>query len=210
MPNDAREVLTMMRLYEFPTSGNCYKIRLALAQTGTQYERKEMGRNDGSTKTPEFRKLSPLGKVPALEVAPGKVLVESVAILFFLAKGTPLFPHDALEQAEVLRWMCFEQSEILPKIGTARFIRKMLGAPKERAAELSAAQDAGYASLAILDGHLGGRKFVAGETYTIADIALYAYVHLAPDAGMDLSKFPHVATWLGRVKQQPGHVELMQ
>jgi glutathione S-transferase len=200
----------MMRLYEFPTSGNCYKVRLALAQAGKQYERKEMGRNDGSTKTPEFLKISPLGKVPALEIAPGKVLVESLAILFYLAKGTSLFPEDAVDQAEVLRWMCFEQSEILPKIGTARFIRKMLGAPKERAAELSAAQEAGYTSLKILDKHLGARKFVAGESYSIADIALYGYVHLAPDAGMDLSKFANVSAWLDRVKRQPGHVELMQ
>lgn len=199
-----------MRLYEFPTSGNCYKVRLALAQCGKAYERREMGRNDGSTKTPEFLKLSPLGKVPALEIKPGKVLVESMAILFYLAKDTPLFPQDAVEQADVIRWMCFEQSEILPTIATARFIRKMLGAPPEQAARLSAAQDAGYKSLAILEGHLKGRTFVASDRYTIADIALYAYVHLAPDAGMDLSKYPNVSAWLDRVKRQPGHVALMQ
>lgn len=200
----------MMRLYEFPTSGNCYKVRLALAQCGKKYERKEMGRNDGSTKTPEFLKLSPLGKVPALEIAPGKVLVESMAILFYLAKGTRLFPEDAVDQAEAIRWMCFEQSEILPTIATARFIRKMMGAPPEQAARLAALQDAGYKSLAILDSHLKGRAFVAGGRYSIADIALYAYVHLTPDAGMDLTKYPNVSAWLERVTREPGHVTLMQ
>lgn len=200
-----------MKLYEFATSGNCYKVRLAMGNLGKRYERVAISR-DGGTKTPEFLKLSPTGTVPALEIAPGKVLTESAAILAYLAKGTPLLPEDAYEHAQVIRWLSFEQERVLTSIAGARFIRKMLNIPKEREAELKAKQEAGYRALKIMDAHLAKNKFFAGDRYTIADVALYGYTHLAGEdgAGMDLTPYPHVRAWLERVKAQPGHVTLMQ
>lgn len=200
-----------MKLYEFATSGNCYKVRLALGNVGKSAERVAISRN-GGTKTPDFLKLSPTGVVPVLEIAPGKVLTESAAILAYLAKGTPLLPEDPYEHAQVIRWMSFEQERVLRSIATARFIRKMLNTPKEREAEFKAKQEEGYKALKIMDEHLAKHKFFAGDRYTIADVALYAYTHLAGDegAGMDMTPYPHVRAWLDRVKAQPGHVTLMQ
>lgn len=197
-----------MKLYEFPTSGNCYKVRLALTQSGKAFERVEMGRNDGSIKTDAFKKISPSARVPALEVAPGKVLVESSAILFYAGKGTPLLPEDAFEQSEVVRWMSFEQDSVVPTIAIARFIKKMLGLPKEREAEFKAKQEGAAGALRIMEAHLGARDFFVGGRYSVADIALYAYTHLAPEAGIDLAPYPNVRAWLARVKAQPKHVEI--
>ena len=197
-----------MKLYEFPTSGNCYKARLALTQSGKAFERVEMGRNDGSIKTDAFKKISPSARVPALEVAPGKVLVESSAILFYAGKGTPLLPEDAFEQAEVVRWMSFEQDSVVPTIAIARFIKKMLGLPKEREAEFKAKQEGAAGALTIMETHLAGQTFFVGTRYSVADIALYAYTHLAPEAGIDLAPYPNVRAWLARVKAQPKHVEI--
>lgn len=200
-----------MKLYEFPTSGNCYKVRLAMGNLGKSYERQAVSR-DGGTKTPEFLKLSPTGVVPVLEIVPGKLVTESAAILAYLAKGTPLLPEEPFDHAQVIRWLSFEQERVLTSIAGARFIRKMLNIPKEREAEFKAKQEAGYEALKIMDEHLAGKKFFVGERYTIADVALYAYTHLAGDdgAGMDLKPYPNVVAWLARVKAQPGHVTLMQ
>ncbi len=197
-----------MKLYEFPTSGNCYKTRLALTQSGKTFERVEMGRNDGSIKTDAFKTISPSARVPALEVAPGKVLVESSAILFYAGKGTPLLPEDAFAQAEIVRWMSFEQDSVVPTIAIARFIKKMLGLPKEREAEFKTKQEGAGGALAIMEAHLAGRDFFVGGRYSVADISLYAYTHLAPEAGIDLAPFPNVRAWLARVKAQPKHVEI--
>ena len=200
-----------MKLYEFATSGNCYKIRLAMGNLGKSYTREAVSR-DGGTKTPDFLKLSPTGVVPVLEIAPGKVVTESAAILSYLAKGTPLSPEDPYEHAQVIRWLSFEQERVLSSIAGARFIRKMLNIPKEREAEFKAKQEAGYKALKIMDTHLAKNKFFAGDRYTIADVALYGYTHLAGEdgAGMDLKPYPNVLAWLERVKAQPGHVTLMQ
>lgn len=197
-----------MKLYEYPTSGNCYKIRLALAQSGHAYERREMGRNDGSVKSPDFLRVSPSGRVPALEIKPGQVLVESSAILFYLGKGTALLPEDGFHQAEVVRWMSFEQDSVLPTIAIARFIKKMLGVPSEREGEYAAARAAASGALKIMEEHLKGRSFFVGERYSMADISLYAYTHLAPEAAIDLSPYPNILAWLARVKAQPKHVEI--
>jgi glutathione S-transferase len=197
-----------VKLYEFPTSGNCYKARLALTQGGKAFERVEMGRNDGSIKTDAFKKISPSARVPALEVAPGKVLVESSAIVYFAGKGTPLVPEDPYEQAEIVRWMSFEQDSVLPTIALARFIKKMLGLPREKEAEFKAKQEGAANALRIMERHLASHEFFVGERYTVADIALYAYTHLAPEGGIDLAPYPNVQAWLARVRAQPKHVEI--
>ena len=199
-----------MKLYEFPTSGNCYKVRLAFALAKKPYERQEMGRNDGSTKTADFLKLSPSGRVPALEVAPGKVLVESSAILYYVAQGTSLWPKDALEQAEVLRWMSFEQDSVLANLGMARFMTKMLGEPAEKAADIAKAREGGKRALKIMDDHLKGRSYFVGNAATIADVALFAYSHLAPEGKGDLAPFPNVLAWQARMKALPGHVPIYE
>jgi glutathione S-transferase len=199
-----------MKLYEFPTSGNCYKVRLAFAHAKKPYERQEMGRNDGSTKTPEFLKLSPLGRVPALEVAPGRVLVESPAILYYIGKGTSLWPEHTLEQAEVLRWMSFEQEIVLPTLAIARFMTKFLGEPAEKAADIAKAREGGQRALKIMDDHLKGRAYFVGDKPTIADVALFAYSHMASEGKVDLAPYPNVVAWHTRMKALPAHVPIYE
>ena len=197
----------MLKLYDFLTSGNCYKVHLLLAQLGTPYERVELPR-DGGTKTPGYGAINPLGKVPALEVEPGRILTESSAILCYLADGTKFMPADALGRADAIRWLLFEQQYVLPNLGLARFMVKMLGSPPDKRDAIAQAQEGGREALQHMENHLQSHDWVAGTAYSIADIGLYAYVHLAGEAGVDLTPYPAVRGWLDRVKAQPGYVEL--
>jgi glutathione S-transferase len=195
-----------MRLYDYPGSCNCYKVRLLLAQLGLHYERVPVDIFAGETLTAAFAALNPARTTPVLETGDGRRLPESAAILTYLASGTPLYPEDAFEQAEVIRWLVYEQTDVIPAIAGLRF-RLLTGrlAPSDPDAvdRLRLAGDV----LRLLDGHLGGREFVVADRYTIADIALYGYTHRAHDAGIDVAPYAGVAAWLGRVAAQPGYME---
>jgi glutathione S-transferase len=196
-----------MRLYDYLPSGNGYKVRLLLHQLAIPFERVEMDIVRGETRTPEFLAKNPNGRIPVLELNDGSHLAESNAILCYLADGTPFLPADRLARARVLQWMCFEQYSHEPHIATVRFWYHT-ELTEERRAMLPAKRAQGEAALAVMDGHLRGRRFFVGESYSIADIALYAYTHVADEGGFDLEPYPAVRGWLERVRAQAGHVPI--
>jgi glutathione S-transferase len=195
-----------MRLHDYPSSGNCYKARLALAQLDVPYERVNVDIFNGDTLTDEFGALNPARTTPVLETDAGDVLVESNAILVYLADGSELWPDDPVERAEVLRWLFYEQAEIVPSIGSLR-VRLAAGviAPDSSAAKRFLAS--GTAALSLLEGHLAEREFLVGDRYTLADLCVYAYVHVAGEAGLDLAGYPAVSAWIARVEATPGFVD---
>ncbi|PLS86993.1 MAG: glutathione S-transferase [Actinobacteria bacterium] len=197
-------------MHDYPLSGNCYKVRLLLAQLGIPYERIEWDTRAGETRTPEFLSINPAGKVPVLETEDGKLLPESDAILFYLAEGTPFLPEDRFERAQVLRWMSFEQSVHQPSFAIARFLVQALEMNDERRKMLGQKQKAGYAALETMEGHLEDGGFFVGGRYTVADIALYAYTHVAHEGGFDLRPFPAVRAWLERVASRPAYVPMTE
>ncbi|MEA2361617.1 MAG: glutathione S-transferase [Thermoleophilaceae bacterium] len=195
-----------MRLHDYPASGNCYKVRLLLAQLGVDYERVHVDIFDGGTLTDEFAALNPTRTVPVLETDAGMPLLESNAILVYLAEGTELLPDDPVERAQVLRWLFYEQAEIVPSIGGLRVrLAAAVLAPDSGGAQRGRA--AGAAALSVLEDHLRERRFLVGERYSVADIAIYGYVHVAGDAGLDLAEYPSVQGWIERVEATPGHVD---
>jgi glutathione S-transferase len=198
----------MFTVYGMADSGNCYKVKLALEQLGKPYRWVEVDSTKGGTRTAEYLARNPNGKVPTLQLEDGSYLPESNAILYYLAEGTPLLPADKLGRARVLQWMFFEQYSHEPCIAVARFILRYLPADTPRRAELPRLQERGNIALAVMQQHLSAQPFFAGERYSIADIALYAYTHAAADGGFDLARYPAVGAWLARVKAQPGHVPL--
>ena len=195
-----------MHLYDNLDSGNGYKVRLLLAQLGRDYDWTELDTDAGATRTPEFLKRNPNGRVPTLTLEDGTSLAESNAILWYLADDTPFVPSDRLGRAQVLQWMFFEQYSHEPYVATPRYIAKHLPADHARRAELPQRLAQGRAALAVMNGHLESRSFFVAERYTIADIALYAYTHVAHEGGHDLAPYPHVRSWLVRVARQPGNV----
>ena len=197
-----------MRLYDFLESGNGYKVRLALHQLGIPFERVEMDIVAGATRTPGFLAKNPNGRIPTLELPDGTFLAESNAIVFYLADGTPLLPTDRLERAQVLQWMFFEQYSHEPNIATSRYWLHHVELTPERRAALVEKKRAGDAALGVMETHLASRTFFVGERYTIADIALYAYTHVADEGGFDLEPFSAVRAWLARVASQPRHVPI--
>ena len=200
----------MLRLYDYLYSGNGYKIRLLLTQLGIPFERIELDILKGETRTPDFLRRNANGRIPLLELEDGKYLAESDAILFYLAEGTPFLPADRLERAQVLQWMFFEQYSHEPNIATVRFwLHSQM--TDERRTMLPAKRQLGHAALAVMDSHLAaGRTFFVGERYTIADIALYAYTHVADEGGFYLQPYEQVRAWLERVRCQPGYIPITQ
>jgi glutathione S-transferase len=200
----------VIRLHDNLSSGNGYKARLLLAQLGVPFERVEYDIDRGETRTPEFlRRINPNGRVPVLELDDGRFLPESDAILFYLAEGTPFLPDDRFGRAQLLSWMFFEQYSHEPNIASPRYwVTHDLPMTEERRAMLEPKRRLGYAALGVMEGHLEGRSFFVGDRYTIADIALYAYTHVAEEGGFDLEGFPAVRAWLARVAAQPGHVPI--
>jgi glutathione S-transferase len=197
----------VLRLYDYLASGNGYKVRLLLHQLGIPFERVELDIVRGATRTPAFLARNPNGRIPTLELEDGSYLAESNAILWYLAEGTPYLSAERLDRARVLQWMCFEQYSHEPNIATVRFwLHTEL--TDERRALLPAKRAQGEAALAVMDGHLRARSFFVAERYTIADIALYAYTHVAGEGGFDLEPHPAVRAWLDRVRAQPGHVPI--
>jgi glutathione S-transferase len=199
----------MYTLFSMRRSGNCYKVRLALEQLRIPYELIEIDILKGETHTPEFLTKNPNGHVPLLEVAPGRYLPESNAILWYIAGGTPLAPDDRVERAEALQWMFFEQNSVEPNLGTAWFwLRLVKGGRELQMHALEDWMENGYRALGVMEKHLATRRFFAAERYSIADIALYGYTHLAHECGYDLRSFPAIRDWLERVAAQPGHVSM--
>ncbi len=199
----------MFTLYSMQYSGNCYKLRLALHQTGTPFRLHDMDTLRGDTRTPAFLAKNPDGKVPLLELPDGRLLPESNAGLFYVATGTDLLPEDRFQRADVLRWMFFEQYSHEPYIAVARFWWTLApNGREEKAADFPLWHERGYKALAVMEGHLAKEDWFAAGRYTIADIALYAYTHLAHEGGFDLSHYPAVQAWLARVRAQPGHVDI--
>ena len=197
-----------MHLFDNLDSGNGYKVRLLLAQLGRPYEWTNLDLDAGAARTPEFLKRNPNGRIPTLELDDGTHLAESNAILYYLAEGTPLLPIDRLGRAQVLQWMFFEQYSHEPYIAVARFLRRLHPDPASQRALADSRMDGGYRALDVMEKHLAHEPFFVGGHYTIADIALYAYTHVAPDGGFDLARFPSVRAWLARVEAQPGYVKM--
>jgi len=193
-----------MLLYNAPVSGNCYKVRLLFAQLGIDCERREVDVFDRSDRPELLGGLNPALRVPTLVLDDGRTLAESDAILFYFGDGTEYLPRDRFERAQVLQWMFFEQYSHEPYIAVARFWE--LAGIHQSDTELEAKQKGGHAALQAMDEHLMEREFLVGERYTIADIALFAYTHVAPEGGFTLEPYPAIKSWLTRVAAQPGHI----
>lgn len=195
----------MYRLYDFLPSGNGYKVRLLLHQLEIPYEHIEKNIIAGETRTPEFLAINANGRIPVLEVSPGQYLAESNAILFYLSQNTDFFPDDPWQQAQVMRWLFFEQYSHEPNIATPRYWIHSLNQEEKYREQLAQKYPLGYAALQVMDDHLKNRNFFVNSTYSIADIALYAYTHVADEGGFDLSGFQAIQAWFKRVQAQPHH-----
>lgn len=198
-----------MVLYNSTISGNCYKVRLLAAHLGVELELREVDVVDRSTRPQLLGGLNPALRVPTLVLGDGRPLAESGAILWYLGDGTRFVPGDAYERARVLQWMFFEQYEHEPSIATVRFLLAYSGRPRDEAADLIATRTrAGYRALDAMEAHLDARPFFVGDRMSLADIALYAYTHVAEEGEFDLSRYPAIRAWLERVAAEPGHVPL--
>jgi len=197
------------RLYDYLPSGNGYKVRLVLRQLGLPYELVELDIKQGATRTPEFLAKNPNGRIPLLEIPGRGCLAESHAIIAYLAEGSPFVPADPVDRARMWQWMCFEQYNLEPSIGTARFWIASLGKGEAELGEkLAEKRRNGHAALAVLEQGLAGREFLVGDRYSLADIALYAYTHVAPEGGFSLDGYPAIRAWCARVAAQPGYVPI--
>jgi glutathione S-transferase len=194
-------------LYDSAVSGNCYKVRLLLNMQGIAFERREVDVVDRSGRMELLSHLNPALRVPTLELDDGEPLAESDAILCYLAEGTELLPSERLERARVLQWLFFEQYSHEPYIAVVRFWVRFSDAPPAEA-EIEARRTGGYAALDAIERHLDGRTILVGERFTIADIALHAYTHVAHEAGFEMSGYGAIDSWLGRVAAQPGHIPI--
>ncbi len=199
----------MYTLYSMRRSGNSYKVRLALAQLDIPYSLIEVDILKGETHTPDFLAKNPNGQVPLLEVAPGRYLPESNAILWFLAEGSPLVAGDPIERAAILQWLFFEQHGLEPNVGAAYFwLALVKGGRDLHRHAIEDWMEEGYRSLGVMEKHLAKSRYFAGARYSIADIALYAYTHVAHECDFDLSDFPAIRDWLARVAAEPRHVTM--
>ena len=195
-----------VRLYDYVASCNCYKVRLLLAQLGLPYERVPIDIFDGDTLTDEYAAINPARTTPVLETDDGRFLPESNAILAFLGEGTPFFSEDPFERAEVVRWLIYEQTDVIPTMGGLRF-RLLVGRLQPGEPDALRRKEGSHEVLRLLDDHLAEREFFVGGRYTIADIAIYGYTHRAHEAGIELEPYTHLRAWFKRVERQPGYME---
>lgn len=194
----------MYRLYDYRPSGNGYKVRLLLTQLAIPYRYTELNILQGETRTAEFLAKNPNGRIPVLELASGQYLTESNAILFYLAESTPFLPEPRLDRAEVLQWMFFEQYSHEPNIATLRFWMTHLERFNDyQKTAVPYKQEQGYGALDVMEKRLSHHDFLVANQYTIADIALFAYTHVAAEGGFDLSRYPGIQRWLTRIQKQP-------
>ena len=197
-----------IQFYGDSISGNCYKLQMVCAELGLEYIWHEFDILAGDTQTPKFLALNPNGKVPLMILPDGRVLAESNAILSYLADGSSLAGSDRLARACILQWLFFEQYSHEPFIATSRFITKYLNSPPSRQADLEAKRPGGYKALTVMEGQLGAQQFIANNEFSIADIALYAYTHVAHEGGFDLTDYPSVREWLQRIENGPRFVAM--
>lgn len=197
-----------LEFYGDSISGNCYKLQLVCSELDIDYTWHELDILGGATRTDEFLKLNPNGKVPLMVLPDGQCLPESNAILSYLADGSSLGGSDRYSRASVLQWLFFEQYSHEPYIATARFIVKYLGSPAERLADLEAKRPGGYKALDVMEQQLTANDFIANDEFSIADIALYAYTHVAHEGGFDLKNYPAVRDWLTRIEARPRYVAM--
>jgi glutathione S-transferase len=195
-------------LYDSPVSGNCYKVRLLLAHLGISYERRELSVVDRSNRPDVLGDLNPAQRVPTLVLDDGRALGESGAILWYFAEGTAFVPEDRYERAQMLQWMFFEQYDHEPALAVVRFWVAYSGRPEAFADRLEERMAAGYRALDAMERHLDGRQFFVGDRLSLADIALYAYTHVANEGGFELDAYPAIGAWLDRVAAEPGHVPI--
>ncbi|NES00685.1 MAG: glutathione S-transferase family protein [Symploca sp. SIO1B1] len=200
----------MLRLYSFLPSGNCYKARLLLAQLAIPYERIEVNILKGESRTPEFLSKNPNGRIPVLETENGQFLAESNAILFYLSQGTEFFPQEPFARAKVMEWLFFEQYSHEPYIATSRYWISILGKENEYREALQQKREPGYAALSVMEKHLTNHQFLVSDRYTIADISLFAYTHVAEEGGFNLASFPAIQAWLQRVQAQPRYISIRE
>jgi glutathione S-transferase len=198
----------MIEFYGDSISGNCYKLQLAAAELGVDYVWHEMNILDGATRAPEFLAMNPNGKVPLMVLPDGRCLPESNAILSYLAEGSALAGADRFERANVMQWLFFEQYSHEPYIATSRFIMKYLGSPADRQADLKDKRPGGHKALRIMEQQLAANEYIANNAFSIADIALYAYTHVADEGGFDLSEYAAIREWIGRVEARPEYVRM--
>lgn len=199
----------MYKLYDYRPSGNGYKVRLLLTQLGIPFEYIEKDILKRETRTPEFLAINPNGRIPVLELEPGIYLSESNAVLIYLSEGTPYLPEDKLERAYVMQWLFFEQYSHEPYIATSRFLMHLSDNADKYRDVIEQKREPGYAALAVMEKRLAEHPFLVSDRYTIADIALYAYTHVADEGGFDLSKFPAIQAWIQRVQAQPNYVAIL-
>lgn len=199
----------MLTVYGDYNSGNCYKIKLMLNLLGLEYQWQAMDILRGDTQTPEFLAKNPNGKVPVLELEDGTCLWESNAILNYLADGSEFLPTEPRLRTQVLQWQFFEQYSHEPYIAVARFIQFYLGLPEARLEEYRALQKRGYKALDVMEQQLARTPYLVGDCYSIADVTLYAYTHVAHQGGFDLSGYPAIRRWLQRVASHPRHVGML-
>jgi glutathione S-transferase len=194
-----------VRLYDYPASPNCYKVRLALAELGIEYERVHVDIFGGDTLTEEYGQINPARNTPVLELDDGERLMESNAILLYLAEGTELMPEDKVERAQVHRWMFYEQARIVPSIGWLRVQCARTGTDPKDDSVRAQRRDC-VAAAALVEQHLTDREFVVGDRFTVADLCLYGYLQVAEEAGVDTARMPALEAWFERVRSRPGHV----
>jgi glutathione S-transferase len=198
----------LLRVYGDMYSGNCYKIKLLLTHLDMPHEWIHVDIMKGESRTPAFLARNPNGRIPVLELPDGRYLAESNAILNFIASGTALLPDDPWLRAQVLQWQFFEQYSHEPYIATARYIALYLGLPDSRRAEYEGKQKGGHAALGVMESHLARHDYFVGERFTIADISLYGYTHVAHEGGFSLDGYPGVRRWLARVAALPRHITM--
>ena len=194
-----------MRLYDYAASANCYKVRLLLAQLDRDYVRVPVDIFSGDTLTEEYAAKNPARTTPLLETDDGRFLPESAAILLYLGEGTPFVPDDTFGRAQVVHWLIYEQTEVIPTMGGLRFrlqTGRLAPGDPDAVARLKGSNEV----LQVLDGHLSAGDFFVAGAYGVADIAMFGYVHVAHEAGVDMAAYPHVGAWLERVRAQPGHM----
>src|SRR5260370_27867203 len=200
----------MIRLYDYLPSGNGYKVRLLLTQLGIAFERVELNIIKSETRTPDFLGKFPNGRIPAGEFEDGKGLFESNAIIMYFADGTAFLSPDRFERAETLQWLFFEQYSHEPYIASVRFLVMYPQVQDDRRQILDLMRRRGHDALAVMESHLKSREWFVGATYSIADIALYAYTHVAGEGGFDLSRYSASRGWLDRVKSHPRYIAITQ
>ncbi|MGH8483791.1 MAG: glutathione S-transferase family protein [Pseudomonas sp.] len=198
----------MYKVYGDYQSGNCYKVKLMLHLLDLPYEWQSVDILNGETETPEFLAMNPNGKVPVLALEDGTYLWESNAILNFLADGSAFLPTEPRLRTQVLQWQFFEQYSHEPYIAVARFIQFYLGLPQERLEEYKTLHKGGYKALRVMEKQLQLTPYLVGDSYSIADVALYAYTHVAHQGGFDLEAYPAIQAWLQRVASHPRHVTM--